>query len=383
MKILHIADLHLGKELSGNSCLPISLLEDQRYILMDQILSIIKNKKVELLLISGDIFDRANVSVEYISLYDQFISSVISLGVKIFAISGNHDSKERISQHKQILEKGNYFVSGIYDGKIDKVSLEDEYGDYNIYLLPFITYHDVDQYFEDIEYIDEKKFNTALKTVIENEKIDTSKRNIILSHQLVLNSVRSPSEQTSLALNVSDEVSTSIYKDFDYVALGHIHKTMVKDNGRIVYPGAILPYHKDEDNKRYVSYVEIKEKGNLYQELILIHPKREIVRIKDNTENVLKHARDDKNFVVVYLTDDASKEDIESRLHILFPYLLSIDRVTTENKTTQSDYIYNQSLSPLLAIKDFVKTRLGDRCDDTYLDLIDKLYQMTIKDKNV
>lgn len=372
MKLLHISDLHLGKDLGS-----ISLLEDQRYILMDQILPLIKRKKVDALLISGDIFDRVNVSADDISLYDDFVKEVSNLNVKMFVIAGNHDSRERISQLKEILCKGQYYVSSFYKGKIDKVSLSDEYGPINIYLLPFITYHDVDQYYK-VEYNDERKYDSALKKVMENENIDTTVRNVILSHQLVLNSLRSPSESSSISLNVSDEVSIDNYKDFDYVALGHIHKAMVKDNGRIVYPGAVLPYHKDESNDRYVSYVELNKKGDFHQELIKIEPKRKIIKVVGDSASVLKHSIEKDNFVVVVLDDDSVRSDIESRLNILFPNLISIDRKSSSNIDIDKEYTVDQSLSPLETIKDFIKQRLGEKYDDSYSSLIDQIYEKTI-----
>ena len=144
MKILHLADLHLGKILQEQS-----LIEDQEYMLKE-IINIIKVEKVQVLLISGDVYDRSVPPTEAVNLLDDFLKILIKdLKIKVFIISGNHDSKDRLGFGNKIFEDEGLYIESKYNGRLKKVRLEDEYGPLNIYMLPFIKPVEVKKFFED------------------------------------------------------------------------------------------------------------------------------------------------------------------------------------------------------------------------------------------
>jgi len=212
MKIMHLADLHIGKTI-----LEQSLLEDQKYML-NQIINIIKNEKVDIVLIAGDVYDRTVPSSEAVELLDDFLNSLIKeLKIKVFIISGNHDSKERLGFGNKIFEEEGLYIQTTYEGNIRKVTLEDEYGNLNIYMMPFIKPIEVSKYFEDeIEDYDE-----AFSKIMDKEEINKKERNIILSHQFVTNAGKEPDrcESETLSIGGTENIDVSHFDKFDYVAL--------------------------------------------------------------------------------------------------------------------------------------------------------------------
>lgn len=363
MRILHISDLHLGKNIGEIA--PIFLIDDQRYVLMDVVYKCIQDRKIDVLLISGDIFDNSNPPQNSLELYDEFIDKVTSLGCNVLAISGNHDSRIRLGQHRNLLKKGGYYISPFYNGKIDKVTLNDSFGPIDFYLLPFITPEYADRFIE-VEYHDGKKYDAAISKIIDSEKIDFNKRNVILSHQLVFGSkdvaTRSPSDskmRTSDVLgNISDLVAIRNYERFDYVALGHIHKKMSFHKDRIVYPGAILQYHQDEKLPLYMSYVELNQKGEFKQEFIEYLPLRPIVKIEDTIENIFSSNIDSNSLVSLVIKGDCSMIDSVSRLQKKFANIVSISRQKVKSVNPEIDNSFKNE-SAIDVIKNFYKSRMG------------------------
>ena len=191
MKLLHLADLHIGKIIYDQS-----LLEDQEYML-NEIIKIAGKEKVDAVLISGDVYDRSVPPADAVDLLNDFLNKLIKvLRIKVFMISGNHDSKERLNFGSKIFENDGLYIQTSYDGKIKCVELSDEI---NIYMLPFVKPIEVKQYFE-TEKID--TYNDAMKLIMDNDKIDENKVNILLAHQFVTAGNNSPETCESETINV-------------------------------------------------------------------------------------------------------------------------------------------------------------------------------------
>lgn len=216
MKLLHLSDLHLGKVLQEQS-----MLEDQEYMLK-KIIEKIQEEKIEVVLISGDVYDRSIPQTEAVNLLDSFLHTLIKeLKRKVFIISGNHDSKERLGFGNRIFENDGLYIESKYSGKLKKVELEDEFGKLNIYMLPFVKPIEVRKYFEDVNSYEE-----AIHKIIENEEINKDERNIILVHQFITAGGVQPERTDSevIALGGTENVDVSNFDDFDYVAIGHVHR---------------------------------------------------------------------------------------------------------------------------------------------------------------
>ena len=210
MKFAHIADLHIGKRVHD-----FSMLEDQRYIL-DQMLGIFEEQRVDGILIAGDVYDKVVPSAEAVQLFDEFITRLAKLKMPVYMISGNHDSAERLSFGAKLFESSDIYISQVYDGNVKKIGLEDEYGLVNVYLLPFLKPATVRHV---LQRDDIESYEDGVMAALQECEVDASQRNILVAHQFVTGADRCDSEETSVG--GLDNVSAEVFDKFDYVALGH------------------------------------------------------------------------------------------------------------------------------------------------------------------
>ena len=213
MKILHLADLHIGKKINE-----FSMIEDQKFILK-QILEIMDDVKPDAVIIAGDVYDKTVPTIEAVELLDDFIFEISKREISTFIISGNHDSAERLSFGAKVMKFGKIYISPVFDGKISKYTLSDENGKINFYLLPFLKPVNVKKFFLDEEI---NSYDDAAKLIVKNMNIDVSQRNILIAHQFVTETSQSELEEKNVG--GLDNISSEIFYDFDYVALGHIHR---------------------------------------------------------------------------------------------------------------------------------------------------------------
>ena len=239
MKVLHVSDLHIGKRVNG-----MSMLDDQRYILR-QILDIAEKRQVSVLLIAGDVYDKASPSAEAVTVFDAFLTDAVAAGLRVLAIPGNHDSAERIAYAQGLLEKQGVCLPPVYAGEVERVELEDEHGPVEFWLLPFLKPGDVRRFFPDEEIGDD--YSAALRAVLGACAIDQGKRNVVLSHQLVTAYGTAPDRaDDEIKLGGMDNVDVSVYDAFDYVALGHVHRPQRVGRDTVRYSGSPLKYSFSE-----------------------------------------------------------------------------------------------------------------------------------------
>ena len=311
MKFMHLSDLHLGKRL-----IEVSLLEDQKYIL-DQIIHIVEEEKPQAVLISGDIYDRSNPPEEAMTLFGHFIRRLTEAGCKVLVISGNHDSSERVAYLGELVRENGVYLSPVYNGHLESVTLEDEFGAVNFYLMPYIHPEAVKRFFPE-ETI--AGANDAARLVLGESAPDTSIRNVILSHQLILGS--SFDEREQKAVGTLDNVDPKLYEGFDYVALGHIHnaqfvgrkdKTMRYCGTPLVYSkkeartAKPLPLGEAEPAAKTVTMVDLKKKGDVSCYEIPLSPLREVRLVKGEFNTLLEKGPDagsEDDYYYITLTDE-------------------------------------------------------------------------------
>ena len=176
MKLIHISDLHLGKRIYD-----FSMTEDQEYIL-NEIIGIIDSEKPDGLIIAGDVYDKSVPSADAVRIFDNFLYKLSQRGLKVFVISGNHDSPERIAFGGRLMNLSGVYMSPVYVGKTEPVSLSDKYGPVNIYMLPFFKPAAIRSFYPDSEII---TYTDAVRAAVGRMEIDTSKRNILITHRFV------------------------------------------------------------------------------------------------------------------------------------------------------------------------------------------------------
>lgn len=321
MKILHLADLHIGKIIFEQS-----LLEDQEYML-NKIIEKIKAENIDAILIAGDVYDRSIPQADAIDLLDRFLNILIKeLKKKVFIIAGNHDSKERLGFGNKIFENEGLFISSKYEGKIKKVELQDEYGKLNIYMLPFIKPIEVKKYFDD----ETLSYDETIKKIIEKEDIDESQRNIILTHQFVtaIGEEVERTESEVLTLGGTDNIDISNYNKFDYVAIGHVHRPQRIGRDTARYAGTMLKYSFSEVNhKKTMPIIDFKEKGNIDIKLVELKPLRDMREIKGPIEKLLENYEEENanDYIRAIITNEEPVYDAIGQLRRIYPNVLKLE----------------------------------------------------------
>ncbi|MBS5854507.1 MAG: exonuclease SbcCD subunit D [Clostridium sp.] len=344
MKILHLADLHLGKILQEQS-----LIEDQEYMLKE-IINIIKVEKVQVLLISGDVYDRSVPPTEAVNLLDDFLKTLIKeLKIKVFIISGNHDSKDRLGFGNKIFEDEGLYIESRYTGILKKVKLEDKYGPLNIYMLPFIKPVEVKKFFEDDL---ENNYDLAINKIIEKEEIDKSERNIIMVHQFVTAGNVKPerTESEVLSLGGIENVDVSNFKSFDYVAIGHVHRPQKIGRDTARYAGTILKYSFSEINhNKSIPIIDIKEKGNITINLLPLKPLRDMREIKGPIEELIKEENykegNLEDYIKAIITNEEPVYDAIGKIKKIYPNTLKLE--IQNSKTINKNEEQNINLEEL------------------------------------
>lgn len=332
MKFMHLADLHLGKRVNE-----FSMMEDQKYVL-EQVLRLIDEERVDGLLIAGDIYDRQIPSIEAVRLCDEFLTRLSEKHIPVYLISGNHDSVERVSFGARLMAGSGIHMATEYDGAVDVVTAEDEYGLIDIYLLPFLKPAQVRAVWgEEAEAI--KTYQDAISYVISKLTRDENHRSILLAHQFVAGGSVCDSEEHSVG--GLDQVDSACFNGFDYVALGHLHGAQYTGRESIRYAGTLIKYSFSEVNhKKSVTIVELQEKGsvNIYTRPVSpLHEMREIrgsyaeVTCKANYENT-----DTKDYVRITLTDEEDVFDAVGKLRAIYPNLMKLDYDNTRTRQNQA-----------------------------------------------
>ncbi len=349
MKLIHLSDLHIGKRLYE-----FSLLEDQEYILT-KIINILDQEKPDVVLICGDIYDKSVPSAEAVTLFDNFLVGLSERNLKIFVISGNHDSPERIAFGSRLMKTSGVYMSPVYSKEIHSVKLLDEHGTLNIYMLPFIKPAHVRAHFPDNTI---ESYSEAVQIAIGHAHIDPAERNVLLTHQFVTGSERSDSEDFSVG--GSDNVSASVFDAFDYVALGHLHKPQSIGRETLRYCGTPLKYSVSEaKHDKSVTVVEMQEKGNVSVRTVNLIPKRDVREIKGTyMELTSKKYYEELNledFYQVTLTDEEDIPDVMNKLRVIYKNIMNL---VYDNKRTRSGSMIGgiedvENKSPLTLVSEF------------------------------
>ena len=311
MKLIHLSDLHLGKRLNE-----FSLVEDQAYIL-EECLRVIDAERPDAVLLAGDLYDKSVPSAEAVVLFDSFLVGLVQRGLQVFAVSGNHDSAERISFASRILDANGVHFSRAFAGTVEPVILRDEVGEVRFWLLPFLKPALVRPHYPDAEITD---YTAAYRTVIESMQINRSVRNVLVAHAFVTGAVRSESEEVSVG--GADNVDASVFEGFDYVALG----------------GTPLKYSFSEARQqKSVTVVELGAKGELSLRTVPLIPKRDLCELRGTYMQLTSKADYDKrnreDYMHITLTDEEDIPDAVSRLRLIYPNLMKLDYDNTRTRT--------------------------------------------------
>ncbi len=332
MKFFHLSDLHIGIKLKNQD-----FYEDQQYI-FDQMIRIMRSEAPDAVVIAGDIYDTSDPSAEAVDLFNRFMEELTCAlpEAVIMVISGNHDSASRIDLYRDILKGQQLYMIGQPPQKesewIEKVTLTDQYGPVNFYLLPFVKPFMMRPLLGTDENDHTFSYDETLRRLLEREEIDQSQRNVLVSHQFYLPAGKDPTEieradSERVTVGNLDQVCADVLDRFDYAALGHIHRFMQVGEGNSYYCGTPLAYSFSEaGQEKRMLMVELGEKTGENCEVqvtqIPLTPMRQVRKIEGSLQDVLAQACDD--YVSVTLTDpaDSGALDLLPNLRRAFPHLL-------------------------------------------------------------
>lgn len=344
MKFFHLSDLHIGKQLHR-----YNLKEDQQVILKE-VITYAKELRPDAIVIAGDIYDKSVPSAEAVNVFDEFLTdlSEITPEIPILIISGNHDSPDRLKYASEILKRHHIYLAGNVPERpeehIEKVTLHDAYGEVDFYLLPFMKPAYVKNIFVDGT---PETYSDAVKEIIKREKIDyKDKRNVLVSHQFYVGEkAESPETCDSEVFSVGgiDNVDIGSVKEFDYVALGHLHGAQCIGKPEIRYCGTLLKYSVSESTQnKSLTVVTLKAKGEKPEiENYSLHPLRDVRKKKGTLDEIIKEAQETEkdDYISITLTDEIDPYKPKEQLERIFSHILEIrvDNQRTRTKLKEMD----------------------------------------------
>lgn len=344
MKFFHLSDLHIGKQLHR-----YNLKEDQQVILKE-VITYAKELRPDAIVIAGDIYDKSVPSAEAENVFDEFLTdlSEITPEIPILIISGNHDSPDRLKYASEILKRHHIYLAGNVPERpeehIEKVTLHDAYGEVDFYLLPFMKPAYVKNIFVDGT---PETYSDAVKEIIKREKIDyKDKRNVLVSHQFYVGEkAESPETCDSEVFSVGgiDNVDIGSVKEFDYVALGHLHGAQCIGKPEIRYCGTLLKYSVSESTQnKSLTVVTLKAKGEKPEiENYPLHPLRDVRKKKGTLDEIIKESRETEkdDYISITLTDEIDPYKPKEQLERIFSHILEIrvDNQRTRTKLKEMD----------------------------------------------
>lgn len=321
MKLLHLSDLHIGKKVNE-----FSMLEDQSYIL-EQILSMIDEHSPRGVLIAGDIYDKGIPTVDAVTLFDWFLTELHRRKMEVFMVSGNHDSSERIDFGGRIMKEHRIHIGGLYQGRMERITLEDDYGPLHFYLMPFVKPAMVRRYFEEVE-----TYQEAVEAIIGHADIDESQRNLLVAHQFITSQNETPEQCDSEVVSIGslDNIDVSVFAPFDYVALGHLHGAQRIGRDTVRYAGSPLKYSFSEAmHIKSVTMIEMKEKDVVSYSKLPLTPLRDMREIKGPiaklTDPAVYMDGNTKDYIHAILTDEEEVYDAIGKLRSIYPNIMKLD----------------------------------------------------------
>lgn len=378
MKIFHTADWHLGKLVQG-----VYMTEDQRYIL-EQFIEIVKAEQPDVVIIAGDLYDRAVPPTEAIHLLNEVLDTIVlELEIPVLAIAGNHDSPSRLHFGSKLMQKNGYHIVGQLNEDLEPIILHDQHGEVHFHLIPYCDPSVVRTIFNDDEV---RTHDDAARKIVEQitQKMDQSARHIFVGHAFVTPSGEEQ-ENTSeserpLSIGGAEYVNAHHFDKFHYTALGHLHQAHYVGNETIRYAGSILKYSiSEEHHNKGFNIVEIDENGQIIIDKRSLKPIRDMRTVETSLEDLLTHPMND-DYVFVRLTDESPILSPMEKVRSVYPNALHIERKNyfMALESDQDDQpVERTKLSDLELFKAFYKEVKGTEAtaetENIFKEVLDEL----------
>jgi exonuclease SbcD len=373
MRFLHTADWHLGRSFYNKS-----LIEDQAYVL-DQLVEIARDTKPELIIVSGDVYDRAIPSIDAVMLLDETLCRlVLTNDTPVILIAGNHDSPQRLQFGARLVESNKLYVFGTVPDHRKFIQMYDKWGPVCFYAMPYVEPAVARECFKDEGITDHEAVAVCWTTLVK-ETHPTQARSVLITHALVAGGETESESERPLALGGSGAINASCFDGFHFGALGHLHRCQTLGQGRLHYSGALLKYSFDDRTDKSVSLVEMDRDGHCRITPVPLSPKRELHCVRGDLESLLKAppdhvARDD--FVKVELQDRGSVWDPMGKLREVFPNVMVLETKQflgdVAELVIQADH---RKVDPLTLFAEFYSQVTGEPFSDEQITAFSQVVQ--------
>lgn len=373
MRILHTADLHIGKTVNN-----FSMLEEQKKVLGEMV-ALAKEYRAQAFLIAGDVYDRSIPTAEAVMVLNDFLKQLSELKIPVLMISGNHDSPERLGFAGDLLEASNVYIAGVYEDRLKQVTLQDEYGEVIFTLMPYVK----------PQLLGDKTSEEAVAHMLETIPEQKDKRQVLITHYFVTNAGKSPEvsdSETTVNVGGLDNVDCSNFARFCYTALGHIHKpqrmdTSVDCNSHpVIYSGSPVSYSFSECNQeKSIVFADIAQDGQVSVTRLPLHPVHKMRKIKGRLEELIKPeivgTEDANDYLHVTLTNEEELIDPMGTLNTVYPNVMQIVLEKREKEIAGSFEWMKEARfkNPMELFEDFYTQIRGEEMDETYKGIMQEV----------
>jgi exonuclease SbcD len=378
MKIIHTGDWHIGKIVNE-----FSMLEEQKHVL-EQLIAVTDKEKPDAIIIAGDIYDRSIPPVEAVELVDEVLSKLLlEHRIPILAIAGNHDSAERLSFANRILTNNGLHITGVFNGNINCVTLKDDFGPVNFYMLPYTDPRNVRHIFDDNQI---STHDNAMKSIIDKigQAININERNIMITHGYITDfggqELYTSESERPLSIGGTDFVNSQHFNMFNYTALGHLHAPQKAGSDKIRYSGSLLKYSFSEvKQKKGISIVDLDQFGMVEVRYVELVPKRDMRIIKGPINELISpevyNCANPEDYIYAILTDKGELIDPIAKLRTVYPNIMGLSKENENqravNNTSAGDGY--KSKTKLELFKEFYNAIEGETLGEEATHIIERI----------
>ncbi|KKE78693.1 exonuclease SbcCD subunit D [Bacilli bacterium] len=388
MKFFHTADWHLGKLVQG-----VYMTDDQRFVLK-QFVEAVEEEKPDVVIIAGDLYDRAVPPTEAVHLLDEVLETiVIKLNTPVLAVAGNHDSPGRLNFGSSIMKEKGFHIIGNYTNDFTPVVLNDEHGEVHFHLVPYCDPSVVRRILEDDEI---RSHDDATKKTIEkiNEQLNTNVRHVYVGHAFVTpfgeEQENTSESERPLSIGGAEYVDAHHFKAFHYTALGHLHQAHYVMDETVRYSGSILKYSISEENhKKGFLVVDMDKDGNVSLDKRLLTPRRDIRTVEATMEDLLKHPVNE-DYVFVRLLDTAPVLSPMEKVRSVYPNAMHVERKNVSSglfPNEEREYVDRSSLSDFDLFQAFYKEVKGqepsEETEKLFKEVLDEMLKADSESQTV
>lgn len=328
MKILHTADWHLGKIVNS-----VHMTDEQDYVLQ-QLVDIIDTEKPDVIIIAGDLYDRAVPPKEAVELLNRILTKIIQdFKIPILAIAGNHDSPDRLEFGNQLFRSQQLFIESKLTTALEPIVIQDKSGPVNFHLIPYLEPAEVRAFFDDEAIHSHQSAMEAIVNRIEHEN-DMNERHVFIGHAFLAGGMESESEERLSMVGGSPYIDTTLFQNFSYAALGHLHQAQRVMNETIRYSGSILKYSFSEaKHKKSITMVDLDNNGEIDLSLIPLVPMHDMNVIEGYFDQLINNPIEKSNdYLHIRLLDEGQIIDPMNKLRKVYPNILRLERVMRTSK---------------------------------------------------